>query len=189
MSRGGGAHPMGPVHIKLEALHIVLVHVIGVAACPMQSCSQLHQDQPKCHPCSTGPSIRLATSLPLNPLSFPHPSSRYLKLGHSAETVSIVSLSTSFTLRPATARLYAMAFLQSPALPYAEEGYSAPTDYEDTMRWFPSAVDSTELQSGEPPPALLPEWEVDATIDPALLLTQHQCLESYPNNATPIQQS
>jgi len=79
-----------------------------------------------------------------------------------------------------------MAFSRSPAVSYAETSYSASADYDDTMAWFISDTDSAMLQSGVSPSAPAPVWDVNATIDPALLLTQHQDLENYPNNAAPI---
>jgi hypothetical protein len=82
-----------------------------------------------------------------------------------------------------------MNFSRSPAFSFVEESYSASADYGDTMAWYISDTDSTMLQSGLSPPALAPGWDVDATIDPALLLTQHQDLENFSNDAAPIQQS
>jgi hypothetical protein len=79
-----------------------------------------------------------------------------------------------------------MAFSHSPAVPHVEESYSASADYDDTMAWFISNTDSAVLQSRVSPSAPAPVWDLDATIDPALLLTQHQDLENYSNNATPI---
>jgi hypothetical protein len=79
-----------------------------------------------------------------------------------------------------------MAFSHSPAVSHVEESYSASADYDDTMAWFISNTDSAVLQSEVSPSAPAPVWDVDATIDPALLLTQHQDLENYSNDAAPI---
>ena len=77
-----------------------------------------------------------------------------------------------------------MALSRSPAVSYLENSYSDSTDYDDTMAWFVSETGSTMLQSGVSTSAPAPVWDVDATIDPALLLTQHQDLD--PSDAAPI---
>jgi hypothetical protein len=82
-----------------------------------------------------------------------------------------------------------MSFSRSPAFSIVEESFSASAGYNDTMAGFISDTDSNMLQFGVSPPALAHGWEDNATIDPALLLTQHQDLENFPNNATPSQQS
>jgi hypothetical protein len=79
-----------------------------------------------------------------------------------------------------------MAFSHSPVVSHVEESYSASAYYDDTMAWFISNTDSAVLQSEVSPSAPAPVWDVDATIDPALLLTQHQDLENYSNDAAPI---
>ena len=79
-----------------------------------------------------------------------------------------------------------MAFSHSPAVSHVEESYSASADCDDTMVWFISNTDSAVLQSKVSPSAPAPVWDVDATIDPALLLIQHQDLENYSNDAAPI---
>jgi hypothetical protein len=82
-----------------------------------------------------------------------------------------------------------MAFSRSPAFSYAEESYSPSVDYDDTMAWFISDTDSSMPRYGVSPPAPAPSWDIDATIDPALLLTQYQNGGNFPNDAAPIQQS
>lgn len=78
-----------------------------------------------------------------------------------------------------------MAFSRSPAVSYVGKSYSASSDYDNTMAWFPD-TDSTMLQSGVSPSTPGAVWDVGATIDPALLLTQQQDLENCPNDAAPI---
>ena len=80
-----------------------------------------------------------------------------------------------------------MAFSHSAAISYDEESYLASADYDDSQAWFNSNTDSTMLQSEVSPFAPAPVWDVEATIDPALLLNQHQVPENYPNVAAPIQ--
>ncbi|KAI1869076.1 uncharacterized protein JN550_006063 [Neoarthrinium moseri] len=136
---------------------------------------------------SKGPRIRLSAK---HGLPSARSSSQYLKLPHAAQRVFTVVLPfTPFTLRLATVWSYAMAFSRSPALSHFEEIYGASADYDDTIAWSISEADSTMLQSGVLPSALAPGREVDATIDPALLLTQHQDLENSPFDAAHMQPS
>lgn len=82
-----------------------------------------------------------------------------------------------------------MAFSRSLASSHIEESYSVSANYDDTTSWPISDTDSVMLQSDVLPPALAPSWDVDATINPALLVTRHQDLETFPNEAAPIQHS
>ncbi|KAK0111627.1 hypothetical protein ONS95_001973 [Cadophora gregata] len=79
-----------------------------------------------------------------------------------------------------------MAFSHSPAVSHVDESYSASAGYDNTMTWFISNTDSALLQSEVSTSAPTPVWGLDATIDPALLLTQHQDLENYSSDAAPI---
>lgn len=69
-----------------------------------------------------------------------------------------------------------------------EESYFASTEHNDTISWLTSETESTMLQLDVSPPAHAAAWEVDATIDPALL-SQREDLESSINQVAPMQHS
>jgi len=79
-----------------------------------------------------------------------------------------------------------MDFSHNPAISYVQESYSDSPNDDDTMAWSISNTNSTVIQSAVSPSAPTPFWDVDATIDPALLLAQGQDLENYSNDAAPI---
>lgn len=71
----------------------------------------------------------------------------------------------------------------------ADEFFSGSIDDADNMEWASSDPNLEMLQSNVSPPILNFYSEVEPTIDPALLLTQHQDFVHFTNGATPFQYS
>ena len=145
----------------------------------MQSCSQQHL-----HQAQLCPTIDRAKHTPGSLLR--HSARLFIIL-----ILDVEQLSSNKCLRHSDVGIFhsegvaiqscVMDFLRSP-------GFSSVADDDDIAEWSFPNTDAAMSQCSISPPRVAPGLEADATINPAMLLLQHEDLETCPN-AAPIQQS